>query len=139
MNLPSIFNFINSKMAAEWTATEIEFDNTSSVDIINAEEFVRFIIYVDAIDNYGLGKKTSKLLRGTIGAQIFVRHNTGAGRAAELFDLYKPIFDNLNVPGGIECQATELINRGQVMTGTTVADRNWFMLNALTVFQVGFD
>lgn len=139
MNLHEIFNFFNQRMSQEWTETEIEFDNTSSVDIINAEEFIRFTIHVDSVDNIGHGKRPTKRLRGTLAAEIFVRHNSGTGRAAELFNLYLPIFDNLNVPGGPECRATELVNRGQTMTGTTNADRNWFMLNALTTFEVGFN
>lgn len=125
MGFLSAQNAIEGLFHANWSHTVITHDG-EILDVRNVSEWVRIAVREGKSNQASLGV-TNPMFRyfGILFVQIFVRNNTGTGRARELADLVTPIFRSKIVNG---------IHYGVPEVSTVGPDEAWFQVNVSCEF-----
>ncbi|MCA1800054.1 MAG: hypothetical protein LC687_05440 [Actinobacteria bacterium] len=136
MTPTDFMSYCYGRLQSNWSHTPIQYQDAQLLDHQNLDEFAKFGVYFNQIKEFGHGYPPSKTMRGMVTFEIYSRHGDGVGRKYELAELYVPIFD-LVIENGITFYATDLIDKGNKISGETTIDQNWTSLHCLTDFYVG--
>lgn len=133
MTYLEIYKAIVNRFLDNWPHTEIELEGLKK-DVDSLKEFVRLQIFNDDSSNFSHAETPNQLLIGHAIVEVYIRRGDGVGRLVELTDLCRAIFNNVKI-GDIKFDATQIIDRQQLITGETVVDPNWVSKSVITRFR----
>jgi hypothetical protein len=133
MSYLSVYKSCINQFLDNWSHTPIELEGKKT-DVDELDEFVRIQIFNDDSSNYSHGETPNKLLIGHAIVEIYTRRGEGVGRLIELTDLCVAIFSNTRI-GAIKFDASQVLDRQQMITGETVVDPNWISKSVITRFR----
>lgn len=117
-NWNEINNAFSTKLGAEWTETDIAWDNAPYEPIVG-QEWIRATLIPVNTENASLSANTKYI--GIYLVQIFVPLQGGSGRAYELSNIVELMFANTEF-SEVVCYSAETLRTGDDGNG-------WYQLN----------
>lgn len=129
----SIVSTIETYLNDGWTETPIAWEN-APFEIPTSDPWIRAtVIFHDNI-NAGLGS-SCVLASGMIVIQIFVRYDTGTGRAIEIADALIALLQNRIIGNGIQTYTSSINKVGDAIRQLNRVQTDWYQLNVSTFFE----
>lgn len=128
-----ILNIVTSSFSA-FTECDIEYPNVT-LDVRDVEEWVRISVKAYTPKTLSI-TKTSAIRYGCVYIQVFVRPNTGAGRAAFIAAAAADIFES-KIINSIEFDYASITHIGYGQSASPQSqESNWYQINVAIDYKV---
>lgn len=126
MKQSQVETYILKRFESQWFETPIEYPNTR-IETDGLVEWVRLNIRSNKNDRIGL--KSGSYRGGTIDVQVFIRPETGPGRASEISEIVGALFADL-IYGTLVFKPHTMFTVGEsIAQGLNTVKSGWYQVN----------